>query len=62
MLSADAVPPCNTHVLGRGDRAGIKHANTIDISLIDVPAFRPRPGHQAADLRDHVVWLMERGR
>ena len=62
VLSANAVPPCHTHVLGRGDRAGIKHANTIDISLIDVPAFRPRPCHQTADLRNHVVWLMERRR
>ena len=60
VLSANAVPPCHTHVLGRGDRAGIKHANTIDISLIDVPAFRPRPCHQTADLRNHVVW--RRGR
>ena len=60
VLSANAVPPCNTHVLGWGDRAGIKHANTIDISLIGVPAPRPRPCHQTADLRDHVVWLMKR--
>ena len=62
VLGANAVPPCNTHVLGWRDRGGIKHADTLDISLVGVPALRPRPCHQwaAADLRDHGVWLMKR--
>ena len=36
VLSANAVPPCHTHVLGRGDRAGIKLANAATILLRNV--------------------------
>src|SRR6476659_3091923 len=45
VLNANAFPPCNTLVLCWGDRAGIKHADTIDHSLVEVPALRPRPCH-----------------
>jgi hypothetical protein len=62
VLNANAFPPCNTLVLGWRDRAGIKHADTIDYSLVGVPALRPRPCHPSgfADLRHHGVWLMKR--
>ena len=55
VLNAKAFIPCNTLVLGWGDRAGIKLANTIDYYLVGVPALAG-----FADLGDYGVWLMKR--
>ena len=55
VLYAKAFIPCNTLVLGWGDTAGIKLANTIDYYLVGVPASAG-----FADLGDHGVWLMKR--
>jgi hypothetical protein len=55
VLNAKAVIPCHTLVLGWGDNAGIKLADTIDYYLVGVLALAG-----FADLRDHAVWLMKR--
>jgi hypothetical protein len=60
VLNAKAFIPFDTPVLGSGDMASPKLADTINSYLVGVVAWARLAG--LADLRDHGVWLMKRRR